>query len=89
MHDIPGRRNELSDHISRNSFDALIGESSEASAKEAFQRMDVQVDLSMGTAGVLENWSLTKNQSVRALGAKDSCEPQNKPHKTRLKIFRA
>ena len=29
---IPGRKNELSDYISRNSFDALIGESSEALA---------------------------------------------------------
>ena len=39
-------------------FDALLGESSEALAKEAFQRMDVQLALSMCTAGVLEGWSL-------------------------------
>ena len=42
---------------------ALIGESSEALAKEAFQRMDVQLDLSMRTAGILEGWSLTDYQS--------------------------
>ena len=50
VHHIPGIKNELSDYISRNNFDALIGESSEALAKEAFQRMDVQLDLSMRTA---------------------------------------
>ena len=52
VHHIPGIKNELSDYISRNNFDALIGESSEALAKEAFQRMDVQLDLSMRTAGI-------------------------------------
>ena len=59
VHHIPGIKNELSDYISRNIFDALIGESSEALAKEAFQRMDVQLDLFMPTAGILEGWSLT------------------------------
>ena len=63
VHHIPGIKNELSDYISRNNFDALIGESSEALAKEAFQRMDVQLDLSMRTAGFLEGWSLTDYQS--------------------------
>ena len=63
VHDIPGLQNELSDYISRNNFDALIGESSEALAKEAFQRMDVQLDLSMRTAGILEGRSLTNYQS--------------------------
>ena len=63
VHHIPGIKNELSDYISRNNFDALIGESSEALAKEAFQRMDVQLDLSMRTAGILERWSLTDYQS--------------------------
>ena len=41
VHHIPGRKNELSDYISRNNFDALIGETSEVLAKEAFQRIDV------------------------------------------------
>ena len=48
----------MADYISRNNLDALLGESSEALAKEAFQRVDVQLDLSMRTADVLEGWSL-------------------------------
>ena len=63
VHHIPGMKNEHSDYISRNNFDALIGESSEALAKEALRRMDVQLDLSMRTAGILEGWSLTDYQS--------------------------
>ena len=63
VHHIPGIKNELSDYISRNNFDALIGESSEALAKEAFQRMDVQLDLSTRSAGILEGCSLTDYQS--------------------------
>ena len=63
VHHIPGIKNELSDYISRNNFDALIGESSEALTKEAYQRMDVQLDLSMRTAGILQGCSLTDYQS--------------------------
>ena len=63
VHHIPGMKNELSDYISRNNFDALIGESSEALAREALQRMDVLLDLSTRTAGILEGWSLTDYQS--------------------------
>ena len=48
----------MGDYISRNNFDALLGGSSEALAKETFQRIDVQLDLSMRTAGVLEGWSV-------------------------------
>ena len=33
----------MADYISRNKFEALRGESSEALAKDAFQRMDVQL----------------------------------------------
>ena len=54
VHHIPGIKTELSDYLSRNNFDALTGESSEALAKEAFQRIDVQLDLSMRTAGIVE-----------------------------------
>ena len=36
VHHIPGIKNELSYYKSRNNFDALIGETSEALAKEAF-----------------------------------------------------
>ena len=63
VHHIPGIKIELSDYISYNNFDALIGESSEALAKEAFQHRDVQLDLSMRTAGILEGPSLTYYQS--------------------------
>ena len=56
--DIPGIKTEMADYISRNNFDPLLGVSPEALAKEAFQRMDVQLDLSMRTAGVQEGWSL-------------------------------
>ena len=56
-------RKELSDYISRNDFDALIVESSEALANETFERMDVQLDLSMRKAGILKEWSLTDYQS--------------------------
>ena len=63
VHHIPGIKNELYDNISRNNLDALIGKSSEALAKEAFQRMDVQLDMSMRTAVILEGWSLTDYQS--------------------------
>ena len=60
---IPGIKDELSDYISRNNFDALIGDSSEVFAKQGFQRMDVQLGLSMCTAGILQGWSLTQYQS--------------------------
>ena len=56
-------KNELSDYISRKNVDALISGSSEALAEEAFERMDVQLDLSMCTAGILEGGSLTDYQS--------------------------
>ena len=63
VHHIPGIKNQLSDYISRNNFDALIGESSEALAREAFQCMDVQLDLLMRTARILEGSSLPDSQS--------------------------
>ena len=63
VHHIPSIKNEMADYIPRNNFDALLGESSEALAKEAFQGMDVHLDLSMRTAGILEGWSLTDYQS--------------------------
>ena len=63
VHHIRGIKNELSDYISRNNFDALIGDSSEALAKEAFQGMEVQLHLSIWITGILEGWSLTDYQS--------------------------
>ena len=63
VHHIPRMKNELSDYISQKNFDALIGESSEALAKEAFPRMDVKFDLSMRTAAILKGSSRTDYQS--------------------------
>ena len=63
VHHIQGIKNDMADYISRNNFDALLGESSEVLAKEAFQCIDVQLDLSMRTAGVLEGWSLRDYQA--------------------------
>ena len=63
VHHIPGTENELSDYISCNNFDVPICESSRAFAKEAFQRMDVQLEVSMRTAGILEGWTVTEYQS--------------------------
>ena len=57
VHHIQGIKNEMADYISRNNFDALLRESSEALAREAVQRMEVHLDLSMRTAGVLEGLS--------------------------------
>ena len=63
VHHIPGIKNEMAHYISRKSFDAPLGESSEELAKEALQRMDVELDFCMRTAGVLEGWSLRDNHA--------------------------
>ena len=47
VHHIQGIKNEMADYISRNNFNALLTENSEALAKEAFQRIDVRLDLSI------------------------------------------
>ena len=53
----------MADYISRKNFDALLGGDSEGLAKEAFQRMNVRLHLSMRTAGVLGGRSLRDYQS--------------------------
>ena len=58
VHNIQVIKKEMADYMSRKNLDPALVESSEALAEEAFQRMDVQLDLSMRTAGVLEGWSL-------------------------------
>ena len=58
VHHILGIKNETAEYISRNNFDALLGGSSEGLAKEAFEHMDVQLDLSMHTAGAPEGLNL-------------------------------
>ena len=63
MHPIQGIKDDMADYIYLNNFDAILGESSEALAKGAFQRMDVQLDQSMRTACELEGWSLRDYQA--------------------------
>ena len=41
---IQGINNELADYISRNNAAALLAQTSEALAKEAFQRMEVELE---------------------------------------------
>ena len=74
VHHIQGIKNEMADYISPNNFDALLGESSEVFTKEAFQRMDVQLDLSMRTAGLLGGW-----RPRVSLGAKSATKLQKLP----------
>ena len=45
VHHIQGVKNECADYISCNNFEDMIGATSEELAKEAFSRMDVQLDL--------------------------------------------
>ena len=65
VHPIPGKENPLADWISHTNFDALLGESSELSAKEAFKRMDVQlarpllVELDLCRSGWYTPWLLS------------------------------
>ena len=55
---LPGIKNELCDFISRNNFDTRLGAKSEELAKDAFQRMDIHLDLSMqhGTNNIFDTW---------------------------------
>ena len=66
---IQGIKKELPNYISRNCFNALLGESSVSLAKEAFQRMDVKLHLSMHTAGVLEGcrWGDYRRENLGVL----------------------
>ena len=52
--------NELSDYLSRNSFDERLGQSSEEMAKDAFAKMDVQLDLFMKTTQPQNKWGKEK-----------------------------
>ena len=63
VHHMPGMKNELSDYISRNDFDAVIRLSFKVPAKEASQRMVIQLELSMRTAEILQGCGLTDYQS--------------------------
>ena len=53
---IQGLKNELSDYLSRNSFDERLGLSSAEMAKDALAKMDVQLDLFMKTTQPQKTW---------------------------------
>ena len=50
---IPGINNEMCDFLSRQKFDKRVGEKTEELARDAFQRMDVQLDLAMAPEEVM------------------------------------
>ena len=56
VHHIQGLKNELSDYLSRNSLDERLGQSSEEMAKDAFAKMDVQLDLFIKTSRPQKKW---------------------------------
>ena len=55
-HHIQGLKNELSDYMSRNSINERFGQSSEELAKDAFAKMDVQLDLYMTSTQLQRKW---------------------------------
>ena len=61
-----GLKNELCDWLSRENFDEKISASSEALSREAFQKMDVHLDLTMSKAELLS--SLRKSDYVEEYG---------------------
>ena len=63
---VPGLKNELCDWLSRENFDQKISTSSEALSREAFQNMDVHLDLTMSKAELLS--SLRKSDYVEEYG---------------------
>ena len=57
---IPGVKNELCDYLSRGSFNDLLGRDTEELAKEAFAKMDVQLDLfAKATPSKSTEWKVT------------------------------
>ena len=53
---LPGIKNELCDFTSRHNFDARLGDSSEQLARDAFQRMDIHLDLCMSKVDIVHTW---------------------------------
>ena len=51
----PGLKNELCDWLSRENFDEKISASSEALSREALQKMDFHLDLTMSKAELLSS----------------------------------
>ena len=57
---IPRVKNELCDYLSRDAFDELLGRNMEEMAKEAFAKMDIQLDLfAEETAAKTTEWKLS------------------------------
>ena len=63
---VPGLKNELCDWLSRENTDEKSSASSEALSREAFQKMDVHLDLTMSKAELLS--SLRKSHYVEEYG---------------------
>ena len=63
---VPGLENGLCDWLSRENFDEKISASPEALSREAFQKMDVHLDLTMSKAELLS--SLRKSDYVEEYG---------------------
>ena len=66
LYRVPGLKNELCDLLSRENFDEKISASSESLSREAFQKMDVHLDLTMSKAELLS--SLRKYNYVEEYG---------------------
>ena len=47
VYHVPGIKNEMADYLSWNNFDEMIQKDSELLAKEAFARMDLEIDLNL------------------------------------------
>ena len=63
---VPGLKNELCDWLSREDFDENISASSESLSREAFQKMDVHLDLTTSKAEILN--SLRKSDYLEEYG---------------------
>ena len=66
IHSVPGLKNQVCDWLSRENFDEKISASSEALSQEAFQKLDVRLDLTMSKAELLS--SLRKSDHVEEYG---------------------
>ena len=63
---VPGLKKELRDWLSRGNFDEEISSSSEALSREAFQKMDIHLNVTMSKAALLS--SLRKSDYVEEYG---------------------
>ena len=59
---IPGIKNEMADYLSRNNFDERIQMDSELLAREAFAKMDIEMDLSLEALKDFPAWNFSEYQ---------------------------